>query len=525
MSLRASVRTQVEKKRVPVTDLVLGGEDTNLGTWRRVFAGPLKVELTSGARLSIERAAEFVGRIVARGEPIYGINTGFGTLSDRCISGDRLSELQRNLVLETTVGVGEPLPDEVVRLALALKIATIAKGHSGVKIAVVDALLRLLCEEALPVVPSQGSVGASGDLAPLAHMVAPLLGFGRVRYRGEELQAGEALGRLGMSPLTLAPKEGLALLNGTQVSTALAMAGLFGTERLFRSAIVTGAIATEAVLGSLEAFDERLHSLRRQPGQMIVAAASRALLQSSGFCKRAELSGRRQDPYCIRCQPQVMGAALDLLNFVAGTLAREGNAVTDNPVLLVESERVVSGGNFHAEPVAFAADILALVLVEIASMAERRIALMVDGTLSGLPPFLTSEPGVSSGFMSAQIAAAALVAETRQRAHPASIDSIPTVANLEDHVSMATHAAKRLLDMISNVTAVLATELLAAVEGCEYRALQHGPRLGKLHTLVRARIQSLNRDRWFEPALAAARELIANGSVAEILKESELPTP
>ncbi|CAN7219824.1 histidine ammonia-lyase [Bradyrhizobium sp. LjRoot220] len=502
--------------------IILDIENTTLDTWRRLYDSTCTVELSAAARGSIERSAAAVANIVKEGKAVYGVTTGFGSLADQVIAPDKLSELQHNLILATTVGVGDPLPDAVVRLCLALKVATLARGYSGVRPVIADGFLTLLNSGWLPVVPSQGSVGASGDLAPLAHMAAVLLGFGRLRRGAEIVSAGDLLPRLGLQPLVLQAKEGLALVNGTQVSTALALAGLFETEKLLRSAIVIGALATEAVAGKSEAFDARIHEVRRQPGQIAVASAYRQLLVPSGFRDASHTSGRRQDPYCIRCQPQILGAALDLLRHCSGVLAREGDAVTDNPIVFPDTGEILSGGNFHAEPIAFAADILALALSEIATLSERRIAMMVDANLSGLPPFLTSEPGLHSGFMCAQISAAALVADTRQRAHPASIDNVPTVANMEDHVSMATHGARRLLGMAENVTAILAIEMLAAAEGCDHRGLRHGKRLGALHDLVRASIPSLARDRWFEPAIQDAIALVGAGKAASFLDENDL---
>ena len=498
-------------------------ENTNLDMWRRLHAGPCRVTLSEAARKAIQRAADGVAADVAAAKPIYGVTTGFGSLSDKVIPADQLSLLQRNLVFSTTVGTGDPLPDSVMRLCLALKVSTIARGHSGVRPIIADIFLSLLSHGMMPVVPSQGSVGASGDLAPLGHMSAVLMGVGHMRVGDETIPAADALKRIGFEPLELQAKEGLALVNGTQVSTALALSALFGTERALRSAIVIGALTTEAVIGLSEAFDARIHAIRRQVGQIDVAGALRAMLPDSGFRRASLESGRRQDPYCIRCQPQILGAALDIIRHSAEILRREGDAVTDNPLYFPDDGDFLSGGNFHAEPIAFAADILALALCEIATLSERRLAMMVDSGMSGLPPFLTSDPGLNSGFMCAQIAAASLVADTRQRAHPASIDNVPTVANMEDHVSMATHGARRLHGMIENVDAILAVELLAAVEGCDHRGLDHGARLAELHAMVRARVPSLALDQWLEPPLREGRALITGGAVASLLGDNALP--
>ncbi|AYZ62139.1 histidine ammonia-lyase [Burkholderia multivorans] len=502
--------------------IYLNAEGGDLDVWRKIYSSKVEIKLTQGAWASTDAAAKVLREFVETKKTIYGVTTGFGNFSNTPISPDELNELQSNLVLSNTVGVGAPLPDDIVRLAMTLKIATIAKGHSGVSRDVVTFFLKLIGEDALPVIPSQGSVGASGDLAPLAHMSAVLLGKGSIRFKGEILPAEVVLPKLGLTPVVLGPKEGLSLLNGTQVSTAIALAGLFETERLFRSAIVTGALSTEATLGKLEAFDPRIHEIRRQKGQITVASALRALLAPSGFRRESAHSGRVQDPYCIRCQPQVMGAILDLLKFAATTLQLEGDAVTDNPLLFTETKEILSGGNFHAEPVAFAADIMAIAVSEIGGISERRIAMLVDSTQSKLPPFLTKGAGIHSGFMTAQIVAAALAAETKQRANPASVDSIPTAANFEDFVSMATHGARRVLDMVENVKSILAIELLAAIEGCDHRGLEHGDRLGPLRDRVRQDVASMAYDRWFEPAIAAGKAFIDDGTVASILTRQDL---
>jgi histidine ammonia-lyase len=393
----------------------------------------------------VEAGAATVEAILASGEPVYGINTGFGRLASVRIGDADLAALQRNLVLSHCAGVGEPLPAAVVRLVMALKLASFGQGASGVRWATLRTLAEALTHGLLPVVPAQGSVGASGDLAPLAHLTAALMGEGLIGAQGEPRPAGTALRQAGLAPLELGPKEGLAFLNGTQVSTALALAGLFEAERLWQTALVTGALSTDAAKGSDGPFDARIHAARRHPGQIEAAAALRALMAGSAI-RRSHLVGdpRVQDPYCLRCQPQVMGACLTLLRQASATLVTEANGVSDNPLVFAEEGEVISGGNFHAEPVAFAADMIALALCEIGSLAERRIAMLVDPTLSGLPAFLTPNPGLNSGFMIPQVTAAALVAENRQMAHPASVDTIPTSANQEDHVSMATHGAYRL---------------------------------------------------------------------------------
>ena len=354
---------------------------------------------------------------------------------------------------------------------MGLKLASLAQGYSGVATATVALLSGMLDRDLLPVVPAQGSVGASGDLAPLAHMSAAMIGVGQVTLGNEVMPAAAGLARVGLEPVTLAPKEGLALLNGTQFSTAYALAGLFDAERVFQAALVTGALSTDAAKGSDTPFDPRIHALRRHPGQIAVAASLRALLAGSAIRESHRIGDERiQDPYCLRCQPQVMGACLDTLRHAARVLSTEANSVTDNPLVFADSDQALSGGNFHAEPVAFAADVIALALCEIGSLAERRIAMLVDPALSGLPAFLTPKPGLNSGFMIPQVTAAALVAENKQRAHPASVDSIPTSANQEDHVSMAAHGARRLPEMAANVGHVIGIELLAAAQACDFHA-------------------------------------------------------
>ncbi|HEY0412763.1 MAG TPA: histidine ammonia-lyase, partial [Allosphingosinicella sp.] len=409
-----------------------------LADLRAVWAGA-PVELADEAWSAIAAAAEGVGRILASGRTVYGVNTGFGLLAQTRIAADRLEELQRNLILSHSCGIGEPLDRRIVRLTIALKAIGLGRGHSGVRPAVVERLLALLEANALPVIPSQGSVGASGDLAPLAHLAAALIGEGRVEIDGAAIGAGEALRRLGFEPLVLGPKEGLALINGTQVSTAIALDVLFTAERVFAAALAAGALSLDALKGTDAAFDPRIHEARGQPGQIAVAAALKRLLEGSEIRHSHDDCLKVQDPYSFRCQPQVMGACLDLMRQAARTLEIEANGATDNPLLF--GDEALSGGNFHAEPVAFAADMLAIALCEIGSISERRTAVLVDPKMSGLPPFLVRDSGVNSGFMIAQVTAAALVSENKSLAHPASIDTVPTSAGQEDHVSMATHGA------------------------------------------------------------------------------------
>jgi len=502
----------------------LGDGGLTLTALRRALAGPVRVRLGARTLARVRRAARTVERVASGRTTAYGINTGFGLLAQTRIPADQLEQLQRNLVLSHAAGTGADLPDAIVRLVLVLKIASLAQGHSGVRPATLAALQRLLRAEAYPVVPSQGSVGASGDLAPLAHLAATLLGVGRLRVGGRTLAATRGLGRAGLAPLTLAAKEGLALLNGTQVSTALALAGLFAIENVYAAALVAGALSVDALQGSDAPFDERIHVLRRQPGQLAVARVLRTLLAGSRIRASHIDCERVQDPYSLRCQPQVMGACLDLMRGAANTLEREANAVTDNPLVFPGSGAVLSGGNFHAEPVAFAADQLALAVAEIGALAERRIALLVDPKMSGLPAFLVENSGVNSGFMMPQVTAAALVSENKSLAHPASVDSIPTSANQEDHVSMATYAARRLGAMADNAATVVGIELLAAAQGLEFhRPLRSSRALEAVVRTVRARVPRLGADRFLAPDIAAARELVQSGVFRTLIDPAALP--
>ncbi len=508
--------------------VVIRTSGMELADWRAVLQGAA-VRLASECRPAVERSAAAVTAILARGEAVYGINTGFGKLAQTRIADEDLERLQRNLVLSHAAGVGAPLPDPVVRLILALKLASLARGHSGVRWSVMEALEALLAHDVLPVVPGQGSVGASGDLAPLAHVAALLIGQGFARVAGETLPGREALARAGLSPLVLAPKEGLALLNGTQASTALALSGLFAMERVFAAALVAGAMTLDAVEGSDAPFDPRIHAIREHPGQRRVAAHLRALAAESPIRESHRDCPKVQDPYSLRCQPQVMGAILDLMAQAGRTLAREAASVSDNPLIFPEEGEALSGGNFHAEPVAFAADALAMGLAEIGNICERRIAILVDPAMSGLPAFLSRDPGIHSGFMIAQVSAAALASENKQRATPASIDTIPTSANQEDHVSMATHGARRLTEMAANAGHIVGIELLAAAQGIEYRRpLRCGPRVEAALAVLRSEVPPMPEDRFIAPDLAVAARLVGEGSLAQaagvtIVVEEEQP--
>jgi histidine ammonia-lyase len=487
--------------------------EVSLAQWRDLYRGGA-MRLDDACRAGVAESSASLARILARGEPVYGINTGFGKLASVRIGAEDLAQLQLNIVLSHSAGVGEAMPAAILRLMLALKICSLAQGASGVRPAVVEMLEAMLERGVLPIIPVQGSVGASGDLAPLAHLAAVMIGHGEATLDGTLMPGAAALEKAGLEKLVLGPKEGLALLNGTQFSTAFALAGLFEAESLFRAGLITGALATDAARGSDTPFDPRIHALRRHRGQIEAAAALRSLLAGSEI-RASHLTNdeRVQDPYCLRCQPQVMGAALDILRQAADSLTLEANSVSDNP--LICGDDVLSGGNFHAEPVAFAADIIALALCEIGSIAERRIAMLIDPALSDLPAFLTPRPGLNSGFMIAQVTAAALVSENKQRATPASIDSIPTSANQEDHVSMAAHGARRLLPMAKNLGSILGIELLAAAQGCDFRApLRSSPPLEQIRARLRAAVAHLDADRAMAPDFFTATALLPDLAAA-----------
>jgi histidine ammonia-lyase len=475
------------------------------------------VQLDPACRAGIRASAALVKRAADGEAAVYGVNTGFGKLANQRIAHDDLATLQLNLLRSHAVGVGAPIAPRVVRLILLLKAASLARGHSGVREEVVDMLLALHNADVLPIIPIQGSVGASGDLAPLAHLCLPLVGEGEVLFRGERQPAASALAIAGLTPLALSAKEGLALINGTQVSTALALDALFETERVFEAAVIAGALTLDAARGSDGPFDPRIHAVRGQPGQIECAAAYRALLAGSAI-RRSHLEGddRVQDPYCLRCQPQVMGACLDQLRYTAQVLMREANAVTDNPLVFAgDGEGIVlSGGNFHAEPVALACDAMAVVVAEIGAIAERRIAMLVDTAISRLPPFLTPNPGLNSGFMIVHVTAAALASENKSLAHPASVDSLPTSANQEDHVSMATFAAARLQPMLRNTAYIVAIELLAAAQGIEFlRPLQSSSALEGVLRLIRDHSPAMMSDRSLAPDMEALQRLVIAGDV------------
>ncbi|MDX1403970.1 MAG: histidine ammonia-lyase [Woeseiaceae bacterium] len=502
--------------------LTIDGAPVALEELRNIWEGPCVITLGDAARSRVQSAQAHVDAVIAGGKQVYGLNTGFGQLAQVRISDDELAHLQENLIRSHAVGVGELLPDEVVRLVMAMKVMALARGHSGVRPELIDAICGLIEKEIFPCIPAKGSVGASGDLAPLAHMSCALLGLGEVRIGGEIVAADKALEDAGLKPVVLAAKEGLALLNGTQVSTALALAAAFRSERLIAAAVTSGAMSADAIKGSDTPFDERIHDLRRHPGQIAVASLLRRLMDGSEIRASHVDCERIQDPYSIRCQPQVTGACLDVLSHVMSVLHTEANSVTDNP--LVFADAILSGGNFHAEPVALAADYLALSIAEIGALAERRIALLIDSHMSGLPPFLVEDSGLNSGFMMAQVVAAALASENKALAHPASVDSIPTSANQEDHVSMATAAAYRLFAMLDNVANIVAIELLAATQGIDF----HHPRkssqvLEDVMQRIRAVSPKYQQDRSLAPDIAAVVSMIDAGDFCRH-SESILPS-
>jgi len=491
------------------------------GFWRK----PQPARLGEAAWQAVARAEATVAAMVESGRTVYGLNTGFGILAKERIPRDQVEELQRRLVLSHMAGVGDPLAPESVRLILLLKIASLARGHSGVRRQTMEALLRLLEADALPVIPGQGSVGASGDLAPLAHLSGALIGEGEILLQGERLPATAALGLVGLEPLTLGAKEGLALLNGTQVSTALALEGLFRAQETAAAALAAGAMSVDACAGSDTPFDPRIHEIRLHPGQQRAAAALRRLLTGSQIREsHREDDPRVQDPYSLRCQPQVMGAVLDVLSAAGTMLEREANAVSDNPLVFPAEGEMLSGGNFHAEPVGMAADMIALAIAETGALSERRVALLTDPTLSGLPAFLIAKPGLNSGFMIAHVTAAALASENKQLSHPAVVDSLPTSANQEDHVSMATHGALRLKRMAANSGRIVAIELLAAAQGIDLRRpLATSPALAELHAAVRTKAAFLAEDRAFAPDIEAAYTLVRDGWFLDRVWRDERP--
>ena len=505
--------------------LVLQPGKVTIADLERLWWEMPPVRLNPACHPGIEKAAARIGSIARGNEAIYGVNTGFGKLASVSIPPHDVETLQRNLILSHCCGVGAPFAEQIVRLVMALKLLSLGRGASGVRMDVIKLIEDMLARGVVPLIPEKGSVGASGDLAPLAHMAAAMMGEGEAFFAGERLPAGEALAKAGLEPVVFQAKEGIALINGTQVSTALALAGLFRAHRAARSALITGALSTDAAMGSSAPFHPEIHALRGHRGQIDAGSALAALLDGSEI-RESHLEGdqRVQDPYCIRCQPQVDGACLDLLRQVANTLTIEANAVTDNPLILSDGT-VVSGGNFHAEPVAFAADQIALAVCEIGAIAQRRIALLVDPALSfGLPAFLAKKPGLNSGLMIAEVTSAALMSENKQMSHPASVDSTPTSANQEDHVSMACHGARRLLQMTDNLAGIIGIEAVTAAQGVDFRApLKTGVELLKAHAAIRSVVADLEVDRYLAPDLEAAAELVRSGALNASVSAGLLP--
>ena len=497
----------------------LNPEHISLNQLRQLWSGA-EARLDDAAMHRVAESAAAIERIVAGGETVYGVNTGFGLLANTRIPDTRLAELQTNLILSHSAGLGDPLPRHVTRLMIVLKLLGLGRGHSGVRPLVIEALQRLVDADAMPQIPSQGSVGASGDLAPLAHLIAAVMGYGRIDIAGDIVDAKAALERLSLEPLQLGPKEGLALINGTQASAALALDALFMGERVFAAALAAGALSVDALKGSAKPFDPRISALRGQPGQIRVASAIAGLLEGSEILTSHVKCSRVQDPYSFRCQPQVMGAALDLLQNAARTLTIEAAAVTDNPIVFADDDTAISGGNFHAQPVAFAADTIAIALCEVGSISERRVSVLVDPKMSGLPAFLTEDSGVNSGLMIPQVTAAALVSENKTLAFPASVDSIPTSAGQEDHVSMAPIAARKAAQIARNAAGVIAVELMAGAEGIDYHApLKTSPKLQAIHASVRTLSPHFTADRYWADEISALQRAVLAGEVGDFALE------
>ncbi|NVJ61210.1 MAG: histidine ammonia-lyase [Gammaproteobacteria bacterium] len=502
-------------------DIILTPGHLTLEQLRQVFESQTTIQLSESSKENIIKSSETVQQCIDENKTVYGINTGFGLLAQTRIPNEKLSLLQKSLVLSHAAGVGEPLDEATTRLLLVLKINSLAQGYSGIKLETINFLIELVNRAALPVIPEKGSVGASGDLAPLAHMSAVLLGEGFLKLDGEVMPANKALKSMGIDPVELSPKEGLALLNGTQASTALALKGLFEAETNFVSALVAGAMSVDALMGSLTPFDQRIHAVRGHQGQIDVAKHLRDLLDNSEINKSHAGCDKVQDPYSLRCQPQVMGACLDQLRFAAKTLLTESNAVSDNPLVFHDDNEILSGGNFHAEPVAMAADNIAIAVAEIGAISERRIAIFMDKNMSGLPPFLVEDSGVNSGFMIAQVTAAALASENKTFAHPASVDSLPTSANQEDHVSMATFAARRLTDMNFNTAGIIAVELMCAAQGIDFRApLKTSEKLSQAHMSIRIQAAFYDKDRFISTEINDLQNSILNGDFRQIVEVS-----
>ncbi len=492
--------------------------ELDLTQLKEIWGSTCKVELRAESRQGIMASAATVQKLLDENQTVYGINTGFGILASTRIEDKDLELLQRSLVLSHAVGTGSAMDIDTVRLLMFLKVNSLSQGYSGIRAHIIDALCDLINHGITPVIPLKGSVGASGDLAPLAHMSATLLGVGEVFFKGEKITAEKALKTCGLEAVILGPKEGLALLNGTQASTALALKGLFEAEQNYAAASYCGALSVDAAAGSDTPFDDRIHQIRGHKGQIDAAVLYRQLLNGSEIRHSHLDCTRVQDPYSLRCQPQVMGAILTQLRYASDILLTESNAVSDNPLVFCQDGDILSGGNFHAEPVAFAADAIAVAVSEIGAIAERRTALLVDKHLSGLPAFLVKNGGVNSGFMIAQVTAAALASENKSLAHPASVDSLPTSANQEDHVSMATFAARRLTDLNDNVNGILAIEYLAAAQGIDFRKpLKTSPMLNEFHQDLRQQVKNYEQDRFFAPDIVIAKELLKDSNLVDRL--------
>jgi len=493
---------------------------------RTVSRDNIRIQLDPACKDAIRKSVETVEDVLNSGRVIYGINTGFGLLANTVIPHEELEHLQRSIVLSHAAGIGDFMDESTTRLLMVLKINSLARGYSGIRLEVINGLIKLVNAKVYPCIPKKGSVGASGDLAPLAHMSTTLLGEGEVHYKGQRVTGREGLKIAGLEPIVLGPKEGLALLNGTQASTAFALQGLFAAEDLFAAALVAGSLSVEAALGSRRPFEHSIHEVRGHQSQIDTAAAFRHLLEATSEIgiSHKECEGV-QDPYSLRCQPQVMGACLNQIRNSAKVLVTEANAVSDNPLVFSDSCDIISGGNFHAEPVAMVADNLALALAEIGSISERRIALLIDTHMSKLPPFLVEKGGLNSGFMIAQVTSAALASENKSLAHPASVDSLPTSANQEDHVSMAAFAGRRLADMAENTAGVLAIELLAACQGVDFRTpLKSSASLEKAKSMLRELVPFYDQDRYFAPDIEKAGSLITSGALNSLAIKDLLPS-
>jgi histidine ammonia-lyase len=507
-----------------LTEILIPGS-TKLAQIEQIWRTGAAVRLSPETRAAVEASATRIAQAAAGTAAVYGVNTGFGKLASIKIAPGDTETLQRNLILSHACGVGTAIPEGVARLMMTLKLLSLGRGASGVRWDIIALIEGMLATGVTPVIPAQGSVGASGDLAPLAHMAAVMIGHGEATYGGQTMPGGAALQEAGLTPVTLGPKEGLALINGTQFSTAFALVGLFRAWRAAQSALVISALSTDAIMGSTAPLHPEIHALRGHAGQIDAAATMRALLDGSAI-RESHRDGdtRVQDPYCIRCQPQVTGAAMDVLRMAAATLQTEANAATDNPLVL--SDGIISGGNFHAEPVGFAADMIALAMAEIGAIAQRRVALMVDPTLSfDLPPFLTPHPGLNSGLMIAEVTTAALMSENKHLAHPTVTDSTPTSANQEDHVSMAAHGARRLMPMADNLNVILGVEAMCAAQGIEFRApLRTSSRLQAVVRRLRCDVATMGDDRFMAPDIATAARLVGEGAFVSAAGADILPT-